>query len=174
MGNIILVGLMGAGKSTVGRLIGRKLKMDFFDSDLLIVERTGVDIPTIFEIEGEAGFREREEAMIKELSEMDNVVIATGGGSLIRQSNREHLKKSGKVVYLRTSAEQLFSRIRHDKNRPLMQTDNPLKTLKDLLQAREKDYMETADLIVNTGRQRINITAQQIIAGLEQMEHNIQ
>lgn len=173
MGNIILVGLMGAGKSTVGRMISRKLKMDFFDSDHMIVERTGVGIPTIFEIEGEAGFREREEAMIKELCEKDNAVIATGGGSLMSQTNREHIKKAGKVVYLRTSAEQLFSRIRHDKNRPLMQTDNPLQTLKDLLKSREKDYMETADLIVNTGRQRINITTQQIIAGIEQMEHNI-
>ncbi|CAA6825708.1 MAG: Shikimate kinase I (EC [uncultured Thiotrichaceae bacterium] len=174
MGNIILVGLMGAGKSTVGRIVGRKLKMDFFDSDHMIVERTGVDIPTIFEIEGEAGFREREEAMIQELCEKDNIIIATGGGSLMRQTNREHIKKSGKVVYLRTSAEQLFSRIRHDKSRPLMQTKNPLRTLKDLLRTREKDYMETADLVVNTGRQRINITAQQIIVGIEQMEHNIQ
>lgn len=148
--------------------------MDFFDSDHMIVDRTGVDIPTIFDIEGEAGFRDREEAMIQELCEMSNIVIATGGGSLMRQTNREYIKNSGKVVYLKTSAEQLFSRIRHDKNRPLMQTDNPLQTLKDLLQAREKDYMETADLVVNTGRQRINITTQQIIAGIEQMEHNIQ
>lgn len=174
MGNIILVGLMGAGKSTVGRIIGRKLKMEFFDSDHLIVERTGVDIPTIFEIEGEAGFRDREEAMIKELCEKNDVIIATGGGGLMRPINREHIKKSGKVVYLRTSAEQLFSRIRHDKNRPLMQTDNPLQTLRDLLQAREKDYLETADLVIDTGRQRINLTAQKIIAGLEQMEHNTQ
>ena len=127
--NIILVGLMGAGKSTIGRNIARSLNKAFYDSDRVIEERTGVDIATIFEIEGEQGFRDREEQVIAELCEQNDIVLATGGGSILRETNRKKMSKRGHVVYLRTSAELLYSRIRHDKKRPLMQTNNPLDTL---------------------------------------------
>ena len=152
--NIILIGLMGAGKSTIGRQLAKRRKMPFYDSDKVIEERTGVSIPTIFEIEGEAGFREREQQVIAELSALDGIVLATGGGSVLREENRQRLKEGGVVVYLRASAEQLYSRIKHDKGRPLMQTEQPLHTLRNLLKAREALYMETADLVIPTGKQR--------------------
>ena len=123
-------------------------------------------IPTIFEMEGEQGFRDREEQVIAELSQLRGVVLATGGGSILREANRAALTRSGRVVYLRASAEQLYNRIHHDKNRPLMQTDNPLQTLRSLLQAREAHYLEVADLIVPTGKQKVahivNLIAQKL------------
>lgn len=148
---------MGAGKSTIGRQLARKLKMDFYDSDRVIEERTGVSIPTIFEIEGEAGFREREEQVIAELAAMDNIVLATGGGSVLRETNRAALRDAGCVVYLCATAEQLYKRIKHDRSRPLMQTKNPLQTLRDLLKAREGHYMDVSDLVLQTGKQRIHL-----------------
>nr|CAA6829908.1 MAG: Shikimate kinase I (EC [uncultured Thiotrichaceae bacterium] len=169
--NIILVGLMGAGKSTIGRQLARRCKKVFYDSDTVIVERTGVSIPTIFDIEGEDGFRDREELVIEELSQLSDIVLATGGGSLLRESNRRCLKKSdGQVVYLRASAEQLYSRIKHDKNRPLMQTENPLQTLRDLLKVREGYYLEVADLVVPTGRQRASTISRHIIQRLKKLQ----
>ena len=145
---------MGAGKSTIGRQLARRCKLDFYDSDRVIEERTGVSIPMIFEIEGEEGFRDREQQAIEELSGMQGILLATGGGSVLRPENRALLKKTGSVIYLRASADQLFARIRHDKGRPLMQTANPLQTLRSLLKAREKLYSEVADIIIPTGRQR--------------------
>ena len=115
--NIFLVGLMGAGKSTVGRQLARRLKRDFHDSDRVIVERTGVPIATIFEIEGEQGFRDREVQVITELCKKKNIVIATGGGCVIREENRKNMSRYGQVVYLCTTAELLYSRIRHDKRK---------------------------------------------------------
>jgi shikimate kinase len=168
--NIILVGLMGAGKSTIGRQLSRRCKLDFYDSDKVIEERTGVSIPTIFDIEGEAGFRDREEKVIAELCQLDNIILATGGGSLLREKNRECVKNAGHVVYLRASAEQLYSRIRHDKNRPLMQTARPLQTLRDLLKAREGYYLEVADLVVPTGRQRASTISRHIIQRLKKLQ----
>lgn len=161
---------MGAGKSTIGRQLARRCQLTFYDSDHVIVERTGVSIPTIFDIEGEDGFRDREEHVIEELCQLDNIVLATGGGSLIRESNRLCIKNAGQVVYLRASAEQLYSRIRHDKNRPLMQTKNPLQTLRDLLKAREKHYLEVADLVVPTGRQRASTISRHIMLRLRKLE----
>ena len=120
--NIILVGLMGAGKSTIGRNLAKKLNKVFYDSDRVIEERTGVDIATIFEIEGEQGFRDREAQVIEELCKKNDIVLATGGGSILRDENRENMKKFGHVVYLCTSADLLYSRIKYDKSRPLMQT----------------------------------------------------
>ncbi len=155
--NIILVGLMGAGKSTIGRNIAKRLNKDFYDSDRVIEERTGVDISTIFEIEGEQGFRDREEQVIEELCQMNNVVIATGGGSILRERSRKNMRKHGHVVYLRTSAELLYSRIRYDKSRPLMQTSSPLDTLKKLLSDREPYYLELADTIIKTGKQKAGV-----------------
>lgn len=168
--NIILVGLMGAGKSTVGRYLAKRMKRDFYDSDSIIVEKTGVSIPTIFEIEGEQGFRDREEQVIRELTQKNNIVLATGGGSVIREANREAIKDAGVVVYLRGSAELLFSRISHDSNRPLIQTNNPLATLKSLLQEREPLYMSVADLVINTGRQKVPVLLKEIERKVTQLE----
>jgi shikimate kinase len=169
MNNVIFTGLMGAGKSTVGRLLARRRRMAFFDSDRVIEECMGVSIPTIFEIEGEAGFRDREQEVIKDLASRSNIIIATGGGSLLREENRQCLSTSGIIVYLRASPEHLYARIQHDKNRPLMQTKNPLQTLKNILRKREQAYMETADVIITTGRDRVIMTVRQIERALEQL-----
>ncbi len=160
---------MGAGKSTVGRALAKRRKMQFFDSDRVIEERTGVDIPTIFEIEGEDGFRDREQQVIEDLVKQKGVIIATGGGSLVRKENRKVLTESGNVIYLCATPHQLYSRIRYDKSRPLMQTDNPLQTLTDLLNSREQYYLDTANLIIRTGKYRIAMTIKQIENGLEQL-----
>ncbi|MEZ5449697.1 MAG: shikimate kinase AroK [Thiolinea sp.] len=168
--NIILVGLMGAGKSTVGRQLARRYKVAFYDSDKVIEERTGVSISTIFEIEGEDGFRDREQQVIAELCHQDGIVLATGGGSVLREANRQSLREAGTVVYLRASAEQLFNRIRHDRNRPLMQTEHPLQTLRNLLNVREALYLEVADLIIPTGKQRASSIVRTIIHKLKHRE----
>jgi len=170
--NIYLVGLMGAGKSTVGRQLARRLKLDFYDSDRVIVEKTGVPISTIFDIEGEQGFRDRETDTLRELSHYDGCVIATGGGSLIRPENREVIAKTGCVIYLRTSAERLYSRIKHDQARPLMQTDNPLQTLRDLLAEREPAYLEAADIVIRTGNQKVGIVIHRIEQAIKKERRN--
>ncbi len=160
--NIILVGLMGAGKSTIGKNLARHLKKDFYDSDRVIEERTGVDISTIFEIEGEQGFRDREEQVIAELCQMEDIVLATGGGCVLRENNRKNMQKGGHVVYLRTSADLLYSRIRYDKSRPLMQTRNPINTLRKLLDDREPYYLEVADTVIMTGKQKVNVVVRKV------------
>lgn len=161
---------MGAGKSTIGRQLARRFNLEFYDSDKTIEARTGVPIPTIFEMEGEQGFRDREEQVIAELSQLPGIVLATGGGSILRPSNRLALQAAGKVVYLHASAEQLYNRIHHDKNRPLMQTENPLQTLRSLLQARETYYLEVADLIVPTGKQKVAHIVNLISQKLNQLQ----
>jgi len=166
--NIILVGLMGAGKSTIGRILAKKLNKEFLDSDRVIEERTGVDIATIFELEGEKGFREREAQIIEELCQMTNIILATGGGSILRKENRENMKEFGEVVYLSTNAELLYSRIRYDKTRPLMQTPNPLNTLRRLLEDREPYYKEVSDLVITTGKQKANVIVKRIENALNQ------
>ncbi len=167
--NIILVGLMGAGKSTIGRNLAKQLGKEFYDSDRVIEERTGVDIATIFEIEGEQGFRDREEQVIKELCKMENIVLATGGGSILRESNRKNMKKYGYVIYLCTTAELLYSRIRYDKSRPLMQTKSPVDTLKNLLKEREPFYMEVADTVITTGKQKAALIVKRVEEALGQV-----
>ncbi len=151
--NIFLVGLMGSGKTTIGKILARQRGLEFFDSDHEIVARCGVSIPTIFEIEGEAGFRRREVCVIEELSRREGIVLATGGGAILAPENRQALKAGGTVVYLRCQPQELFMRTRHDKNRPLLQTDNPLKKLKELYTARHALYMDTADIVLDSGRQ---------------------
>nr|WP_290895239.1 shikimate kinase [Azonexus sp.] len=146
--NIYLVGLMGAGKTTVGRLLAKRLGRVFYDTDHEIVERTGVPIPTIFEIEGEEGFRRREAQTLCELSESDNVVLATGGGAVLREENRRCLHDTGWVVYLNVSPLLLYQRTRHDKNRPLLQVADPLARLEELYALRDPLYRETAHFIV--------------------------
>ena len=149
--NIYLVGLMGAGKTTVGRQLARRLKRPFYDSDHEIVERTGVPIPTIFEIEGEDGFRRREAQTIHELTALDGIVLATGGGVVINPLNRQRLHDTGWVVYLNVPPHQLYERPRHDRNRPLLQVENPLARLEELYAIRDPLYREAAHLVVDGG-----------------------
>ncbi|MEN9465537.1 MAG: shikimate kinase [Pseudomonadota bacterium] len=141
---------MGAGKSTLGRLLAAELKLDFYDSDKVIEERSGANIPWIFDMEGEAGFREREEQAIDELTQMPNIVLATGGGVVMREANRQHLSSRGTVVYLRTSVGQQLARTAKDKNRPLLQTANPEQVLRELFAKRDPLYLEVADIVIDT------------------------
>ncbi|AXS78752.1 shikimate kinase [Dechloromonas sp. HYN0024] len=149
--NIYLVGLMGAGKTTVGRQLARRLARPFFDSDHEIVERTGVPIPTIFEIEGEDGFRRREVQTIHELTESDNIVMATGGGVVLNAENRRRLHDTGWVVYLNVPPAMLHERTRHDRNRPLLHVADPLAKLEELHAIRDPLYRETAHMVVDGG-----------------------
>lgn len=146
---------MGAGKTTMGRQIARRLNMDFEDSDHAIEEHTGADIPLIFEKEGEDGFRKRETAIIDELTQRSNLVLATGGGAILAETNREFLKQRGLVIYLHSDIKHLMERVRHDKNRPLLQTADPEAKLREILTIREPIYRETADITINTGQQSI-------------------
>ena len=148
--NIFLVGPMGAGKSTIGKMLADRTGRKFFDTDSVIVEKTGVEIDLIFEIEGEAGFRKRERKLIEELTALDDIVLATGGGAVLSSANRNHLKQRGTVVYLQASAEQLFERTAKDKKRPLLQTEDRLGKIREILAVREPLYMEIADEIVAT------------------------
>jgi len=147
--------LMGAGKTTVGRLLAKHYGCTFHDSDHEIEARTGVKIPVIFEIEGESGFRKREETAIAELTALSGIVLATGGGAVLSSANREHLRKTGVVIYLRGTPEHLYERTRHDRNRPLLQTENPLAKLRELYAQRDPLYREVADIVVDTGRQSV-------------------
>ncbi|HUW27927.1 MAG TPA: shikimate kinase [Sulfuriferula sp.] len=160
--NIILVGLMGAGKTTVGRLLAKHLDKCFYDSDHELVRRNGVTIPVIFEVEGEAGFRKREEAVIDELSSLDNVVLATGGGAVLSAHTRALLKSRGTVVYLRGTVEELWQRTRHDRNRPLLQTADPWARLHELYTQRDPLYREVADVVIDTSRQNVNALVRQL------------
>ena len=139
---------MGAGKTTVGRQLARRLGRRFFDSDHEIVERTGVLIPTIFEIEGEEGFRRRESQTIAELSGVDNIVLATGGGAVLNPENRRILHETGWCVYLNVPPVLLYERTKHDRNRPLLQVENPLAKLEELYAARDPLYRESAHFVV--------------------------
>ena len=159
-GNIFLVGMMGAGKTTVGRLLANFLEKKFYDSDREIQKRTGVSIPLIFEIEGEAGFRKRETEMLSELVKTGNIVLATGGGAVLSAENREMLKRSGTVIYLRATIDDLWRRTRHDKNRPLLQTQDPRTKLTELYAQRDPLYRETAHIIVESGKRSARHLAQ--------------
>ena len=146
--NIYLVGLMGAGKTTVGRQLAKRLGRKFYDSDHEIVARTGVPIPTIFEIEGEDGFRRREALTIAELAEESGIVLATGGGAVIDPDTRRRLHDSGWTVYLNVPPVLLYERTRNDKNRPLLRVDNPLAKLEELHAQRDPFYREAAHFVV--------------------------
>ena len=153
--NLFLVGLMGAGKTTVGKLLAKHLGKQFIDSDHEIERRTGIKVHLIFELEGEAGFRAREVAIIEELTQQENIVLATGGGAILQAENREALHNRGTVIYLRANVEDLWRRTRHDKSRPLLQTENPRARLQQLLSQRDPLYRETAHLVVDTGEQNV-------------------
>ncbi|PCJ86055.1 MAG: shikimate kinase AroK [Thiotrichaceae bacterium] len=165
--NIFLIGLMGTGKTTVGRQLSRKLNMSFFDSDRVIEERTGVDIPLIFEKEGEAGFRKRETAIIDELTQKKNIILATGGGAVLDTANRNHLINRGTVFYLKSNLKTLIQRTGKDKNRPLLHADEPAEAiLKRLLEQRGPLYEETADYVIETANNSIHGVIQAIIKSL--------
>jgi len=161
--NIFLVGLMGAGKTTVGRLLARRLGKRFLDTDHEIEHRTGVKIPVIFEIEGEPGFRAREAQVLDVLTAMDDVVLATGGGVVLDPANRERLASRGFVIYLSVVALQLWQRTRNNKGRPLLQTTDPLAKLQELQRIRDPLYREVADLVVETGRQSVGALVSQLL-----------
>lgn len=148
--NIFLIGPMGTGKTTIGRHLAKTLHMEFVDSDQEIEERTGADITWIFDIEGEAGFRRREAAVIDELTRRENVVLATGGGAVLDAKNRQRLKQRGTVVYLHTDVDLLVRRTAKDTKRPLLQTDNPGERLRELMAAREPLYRDLADVTLTT------------------------
>lgn len=160
--NIYLVGLMGAGKTTIGRGLAKKFGWRFIDSDHEIEARTGVSIPTIFEIEGEEGFRRREAQVIEELSKLSNIVMATGGGVVLAPMNRECLKRNGVVVFLDVPPVQLYERTRNDRNRPLLQVADPLARLKSLHAERTPYYREVADIIIEGGRCNAGMLATQL------------
>ena len=167
-GNIFLVGMMGAGKTTVGRALAQKMQMGFADTDKVLVERTGVPVATIFEIEGEAGFRRREAAVLAELAEGEDCVIATGGGAILAAGNREAMRRRGTVVYLRARLEHLWERLRHDTSRPLLATADPRATLARLLEERDPLYREAAHVVVDTGLQGAGTLATRVMAALGQ------
>ena len=151
-GNLFLVGLPGAGKSTLGRQLARRLHKQFIDADAELEQRLGVSIPTIFEIEGEAGFRDREEAVLADLTALANVVLSTGGGAVLRPDNRSRLRDNGTVIYLHAEPSTLWGRIRHSRNRPLLQTADPLARLAELYRQRDALYRETATHVVESDR----------------------
>jgi len=161
--NIFLVGLMGAGKTTIGRLLARRLDMTFIDSDHEIEARTGATIPWIFEIEGEASFRRREADVIRELTAGSGIVLATGGGAVLDPASRALLAERGTVVYLRASVSSILQRTAHDKNRPLLQTADPRRKLEDLTAQREPLYREIADMVIDTGRPNVQSMVQTIL-----------
>lgn len=150
-GNIFLVGMMGAGKTSVGRVLAKRLGKTFFDSDHVIEERTGVRVSVIFDIEGEEGFRSRESAVIAELTQGQDIVLATGGGAVLNAENRRVLRERGIVVYLRATVRDLLNRTRHDKNRPLLQTDDPQARMAEIYEQRDPLYRETAHVVIETG-----------------------
>ena len=154
---------MGAGKSAVGRYLARTLHLSFVDSDDEIESRTGVDIPFIFEKEGEAGFRKREAVVINDLSKMDGIVLATGGGAIVDADSRSHLGGRGFVVYLFTTVDQQVSRTRKGRERPLLENADPRTTLEELLAIRDPMYREIADLVVATDGRKVNAVANEII-----------
>ena len=163
--SIIFVGPMGAGKTTIGRQVAKVLGRKFFDSDKEIEKRTGASIPLIFELEKEEGFRKRESAMIEELASKEDIVLATGGGAVLNEQNRKILTNHGIVIYLCAPVEQLVKRTAKDKNRPLLQTDDPKKTIRDLLEARDPLYREVANYVIETS----GLSVAQVVGKLKKL-----
>ena len=157
---------MGSGKSTIGNMLAKKLNRDFKDSDHFIEQRTGVDIARIFDIEGETGFRDRESKALKTLLSQNNRVVATGGGSVLREENRALLRSKGYIIFLDTSVNQQLQRLRRDKKRPLLQTENPRERLENLFDARRPIYLDLADLAIKTDRKLARKLASDIISRL--------
>ena len=161
--NIYLIGLMGSGKTTLGRILSKKLDKAFFDSDQVLEEKLGVNVPMIFEYEGEAGFREREKDVLKELVSKKDIVLATGGGIILSESNRNLLSKNGIVIYLKSDQRDLISRMKNDKSRPLLKTGNIEAIIKELCKEREPLYEAISDFEVSTKNKRIYEVVNEII-----------
>ena len=161
--NIYLIGLMGSGKTTLGKILSKKLDKHFYDSDQVIEEKLGVNVPMIFEYEGEAGFREREKDILRELVNKQNIVLATGGGIILSESNRELLAKNGIVIYLKSNQKDLVLRMKNDKTRPLLKNGNVELIIKKLCQEREPLYEEIADFKVVTKNKRIYEVVNEIV-----------
>jgi shikimate kinase len=167
-GNIFLIGPMGSGKTAVGRQLARQLRLEFLDSDAEIEHRTGVDIPYIFEKEGESGFREREREVIDALTRLSSVVIATGGGAVLLPENREYLSTRGTVVYLQTGIAQQLERTRHGRQRPLLYTDDPEAKLRELMNFRMPLYESLADITVTTDARQVRAVTDEIVERLKE------
>ncbi|WP_296444992.1 shikimate kinase [Rhodoferax sp. UBA5149] len=165
--SIALIGLPGSGKSTVGRQLARRLQLPFVDSDQVIEQQLGCSIRDYFEREGEDRFRDIEESVIDQLTQNQGSVLSTGGGVVLRPANRRHLRERGQVIYLNSSPDELFRRLRHDVNRPLLQVANPLSRLRDLHALRDPLYRETAHFIVETGRPSVATLVNMIVMQLE-------
>ena len=165
--NIFLIGLMGAGKTTIGRQIASELSLEFFDSDHEIEDRTGVTITHIFDIEGETGFRKRETAILDELTTKKGIVLATGGGAILKAENRQFLMSRGTIIYLYADIETLLERTSKDRNRPLLQTEDPQAVLKELFEIRDPLYRETADIIIDTGKDSARLALKEILEELQ-------
>jgi shikimate kinase len=169
--NIFLVGPMGAGKSTIGRYLAEILDKQFKDSDHEIEKRTGASIPLIFEIEGESGFRGRESTMLRELSQEKDIVLATGGGAVLAEENREVLKQNGFVVYLFAKIDVLYQRTRRDRNRPLLNNGDRRKKLEEIMLTRDPFYREVADLVIETDRRPARAVAKEVVDKIKSFEH---
>lgn len=168
---IVFIGPMGAGKTTIGRRIAKHYHLPFYDSDKVIEERTGVSIPIIFELEGEKGFRKRETEVLEGLLQNPEFVLATGGGIVLKPENRNMLRRDAMVIFLSADLDHLFSRTCYDKNRPLLQNDNPKQTLKNILEERLPIYNELADIIIETNHQNINVAVKDIVNGIKNYEN---
>ena len=165
--NIILVGPMGSGKTTIGRRLSEKLSLDFFDSDHEIIDTTGVSIDHIFDVEGEKGFRTRESDVLKKLCNMPNIVLATGGGAVILEENRELMKKASSIIYLSSSVDQILRRTAKSKTRPLLEkSNNRRKTITDIVEARDSLYREVSSHIIDTNGKKLNEVIDEIIKAL--------
>ena len=165
--NIILVGPMGSGKTTIGRRLSERLSLDFFDSDHEIVNTTGVSIDHIFDVEGEKGFRTRESDVLKKLCNMPNIVLATGGGAVILEENRELMKKASSIIYLSSSVDQILRRTAKSKTRPLLEkSNNRRKTITDIVEARDPLYREVSSNIIDTNGKKLNEVINEIIEAL--------
>lgn len=163
---IFLIGPMGTGKTTIGSQLAKALCYSFVDTDLEIEKHTGASVALIFDVEGEDGFRQREKRMIDELTSRDHIVLATGGGAVLDEENRQWLAQRGFVVYLRTGVETLIQRMRFDSTRPLLRTDDPESTLRSIIEQREPLYMSIADLVIDTGKLSVRQVVKRIMAGL--------
>jgi len=166
-GNLFLVGPMGVGKTTIGRQLATHLKRTFKDSDREIEERTGASIPLIFELEGEAGFRRREREVIEALTAADNIILATGGGVVLNADNRRDLRERGRVIYLHASVDQLLKRTSGNRNRPLLQTDDPRTRIEQILAERRPLYESIASLSIETGHRTVRSVVKEILQLLE-------